>query len=123
MGHPVTWSTELMNHVARFVRPGAELHTLGTGRPNWVVDLSTDGILIHTERSKKMGEPELVEGWMVQAAWDYLVERGELTNASLVATDGLNVKRSSAVCAVLAELPEVSIVSKHPIVLTMRRGT
>ena len=104
-----------------FVRPGAEIRTLAAGKPNWVVDLTSEGILVHTERSKAAGEPDLVEGWMFQVAWDHLVEHGELANAYLVSSDGLNVKRSSAVCAVLAHLPEVEVVSTSPIVLRLRR--
>ena len=54
---------------------------------------------------------------MVQAAWEHLTAHGTLTNTHLLAKDGLNVKRSSAVCALLARLPEVTVVSVRPIML------
>jgi hypothetical protein len=44
---------------------------------------------------------------MFTLAWDYLRTHGLLSNRYLLATDGLNVKRSSAVCAILARLPGV----------------
>ncbi len=58
---------------------------------------------------------------MIQLAWDHLHLHGELTNAYLVADDGLNVKRSSAVCALLARLPGVEVVPGRTI--TLRRGS
>jgi hypothetical protein len=51
---------------------------------------------------------------MIQIAWDWLQAHGALTARFLVATDGLNVKRSSFVCALLARLPEVAFVSTRP---------
>ena len=51
---------------------------------------------------------------MIQIAWDWLQARGTLTARFLVATEGLNVKRSSFVCALLARLPEVTVVSTRP---------
>lgn len=42
-----------------------------------------------------------------QLAWDDLVEHGVLSNGYLLADDGLNVTRSSFVCALLARLPGV----------------
>jgi hypothetical protein len=49
--------------------------------------------------------------------------RGVLTNRFLLSTDGLNVKRSSFVCALLAELPEVNVESTRPITLRLRPAT
>jgi hypothetical protein len=45
---------------------------------------------------------------MFKLAWDYLRRHERLSNRYLLATDGLNVKRWSAVCAILAKLPGVS---------------
>jgi hypothetical protein len=38
----------------------------------------------------------------------------------LLSADGLNVKRSSFVCALLATLPKVTVVSRGPIELELR---
>jgi hypothetical protein len=56
---------------------------------------------------------------MVQGAWDYLQAHGGLTNRYLLDKDGLNVKRSSFVCALLARLPGVVVVSPNPIMLAL----
>jgi hypothetical protein len=40
-----------------------------------------------------------------------------LTNRYLLADDGLNVKRSSFVCALLATLPDATVTSRRPIEL------
>lgn len=57
---------------------------------------------------------------MIQSAWDHLNTHGSLTHKFLLASDGLNVKRSAAVCAILARLPDVEVASSHPILLTKR---
>ena len=81
------------------------------------MDIGFEGVLVHTEKSKDAGAPQVVDGWMIQAAWDHLQRHGELTNTQLL--DDLNVKRSSAVCAILSELPEVQVTSTEPITLTL----
>jgi hypothetical protein len=97
--------------------------TLANQRPNRVVAIEPRGVTIETERSAKLGrEPELVPAWMIQTAWDQLQRRGELSNSELVSSAGLNVKRSSAVCALLAQFAEVTVVSRRPIVLRVRRA-
>jgi hypothetical protein len=95
--------------------------TLGDARPNWVRDITPDGVWVETERSRAAGRPaQLVEAWMIQIAWDWLAAHGTLTNRHLLATDGLNVKRSSFVCALLACLPEVAVRGRRPIELALR---
>jgi len=64
---------------------------------------------------------QLVPAWMLQLAWDYLQRYGELSNRYLLADDGLNVKRSSAGCALLDTLPIVDVTSTQPIVLRLHR--
>jgi hypothetical protein len=59
---------------------------------------------------------------MIQSAWEYLQAHGVLTNRFLLSSDGLNVKRSSFVCALLARLPGVSVASTRPITLALRPG-
>ena len=57
---------------------------------------------------------------MLETAWEHLVREGSLSNKHLLAGTGLNVKRSSAVCAILARLPGVEVASSTPIVLRYR---
>ncbi len=90
--------------------------TISSRRPNRISGVGPDGVWIETERSDEKGAgPQHVPAWMIQIAWDHLRREGELTNAYLLAADGLNVKRSSAVCALLAGLPGVSVASSRPI--------
>jgi hypothetical protein len=100
--------------------PG-QIATLGDDpRPNWIREITPDGVWVETERSRAMGRPaQLVDAWMIQVAWDWLVAHGSLTNRHLLATDGLNVKRSSFVCALLTMLPEVEPRSRRPIELVL----
>ena len=99
-----------------------EVLTLGDGRrPNWVARSRRTAFGSRPERSRAAGRPpQLVEAWMIQSAWDYLQAHGVLTNRFLLSTDGLNVKRSSFVCALLARLPGVSVESTRPITLALR---
>ena len=55
--------------------------------------------------------------WMLHTAWEHLKATGSLTNRYLLAPDGLNVMRSSTVCALLARLPGVEVVATRPIEL------
>ena len=98
--------------------------TLADGRPNWVREVTPDGVWVETERSRRLGRPaQLVEAWMIQSAWEYLQAHGSLTNRHLLSTDGLNVKRSSFVCALLARLPGVRVSSARPIGLSLTPET
>jgi HKD family nuclease len=95
------------------------VRTLSDGKPNWVREITPDGIWVETERSRAIDKPpQLVEAWMIQIAWEWLRRHGRLSNRFLLATDGLNVKRSSFVCALLARLPEVRVTRLRPIELT-----
>lgn len=113
----------LLRMLRRAIRVGSVLPTVGTGQPNTVVEIAPHGVYVETARSAARGAgPQLVPAWMVQLAWDYLRLHGELTNRYLLAGDGLNVKRSSAVCALLAQLPGVEVASTSPVVLRLRAG-
>jgi hypothetical protein len=114
----------LLDKLRKAVPPGSVVPTLTGDRPNTVTDVSPQGLYVETNRSRAKGTaPRLVPAWMLQLAWDYLRARGTLTNRYLLATDGLNVKRSSAVCAVLARLPEVEVTCVRPISLRLRAPT
>jgi HKD family nuclease len=94
--------------------------TLAQGKPNRVTDVTTTGIYVVTDASVQKGTPaQFVPAWMIQIAWDYLRAHGRLSNRYLVAADGLNVKRSSAVCAIIAALPgiDAKVVTGEGIVL------
>jgi hypothetical protein len=110
----------LLREIEVAVANDPEVLTLGDRRPNWVREVTPDGVWVETRRSRAAGRPlQLVEAWMIQSAWDYLQARGVLTNRFLLSTDGLNVKRSSFVCALLAQLPGVSVESTRPITLAL----
>lgn len=110
---------ELLTRLDLFVPAGTVVHTLGSSpQPNTVARIDSAGVWIETDRSRVRGRgPQLVEQWMLRLAWDYLTFHGHLTNRYLLADDGLSVKRSSAVCALLAQLPGVEVVSTQPIEL------
>jgi HKD family nuclease len=113
---------QLLAMLRRASPPGSVITTITEGRPNTIADITPDGVYVQTGRSRARGTgPQLVPAWMVQLAWDYLQRYGELTNRHLLAEDGLNVKRSSAVCALLAQLPDVDTASTRPVVLRLRR--
>jgi HKD family nuclease len=116
-----TIAPDLWEELQTVLAPGVVVHTITQQRPNTIVDLTRDGVWIETERSVRLGRgAEHVPAWMLNIAWDYLAANGRLTNSHLLATDGLNVKRSSAVCAILALLPSVEVVShRAPIELRL----
>jgi hypothetical protein len=115
---------DLWSSLRRVLRAGTTVSTLTDRRPNLVVEVTGEAVWIETERTRRLGRgPEPVPAWMFNIAWEHLAAHGRLTNRHLLASDGLNVKRSSAVCAVLALLPEVEVVSRRPIELALRRGT
>lgn len=113
---------ELLILLRTHLPAGKTIETLSLGRPNWIAEVTERGVLIETERSRALGEEaQLVPAWMLERAWDHLNEHGRLTNKHLLATDGLNVKRSSAVCALLSHLPGIEVESRRPIVLRVHR--
>ena len=84
------------------------------GRPNRVTSITREGAYVATEKSEAEGKgAQLVPAWMIQVACDHLERHGSLTNEYLLSSEGLNVKRSSAVCAMLARLPRVRVVSSR----------
>lgn len=97
------------------------VHTLGRRQPNWITAVTNEGLLIETEKTRSAGTgPQLIPAWMFEEAWQRLTTRGTVTNAEMVSTKDMSIKRSSAVCAVLAHLPGVSVATS-PIVLTYER--
>lgn len=95
---------------------GQALLTLSDGKPNWIVDVNTEGVWVETQRSRGKGSsPQLVDAWMLDLAWSELTSQGHLSNWWLL--NERRVNRSSFVCAALAELPGVRVVSRRPIEL------
>ena len=115
-----TFLPQLWQELQGAIQPGVTVRTLSDGRPNTIVELAPEALWIQTERSRRLGRgPEPVPAWMFNIAWEYLAAHGRLSNRYLLDTDGLNVKRSSAVCAVLARLPSVRLLSTRPIKLAL----
>lgn len=105
---------DLFDLLQRAVPVGSTILTLAERRPNLFVDITEHGVYVETDRSRsRQAGAQLVPAWMLQPACDYLQRYGELSNRCLLAADGLNVKRSSAVCAVLARLPGINITSNR----------
>jgi hypothetical protein len=100
----------LLRAIEREVARNPVFKTLTHQRRNLVTEVAPSGVWIETDASRAKGRAaQQIPGWMIQLAWDYLRQHGELTNRHLVASDGLNVKRSAAVLAVLSQLPGVEV--------------
>ena len=114
------FAPDLWAELRAVLTAGMTVPTVVERKPNRIVELTPSGVWIETTRSRERGRgAELVPAWMFNIAWDYLVANGRLTNRYLLAGDGLNVKRSSAVCALLAQLPTVAVTGRRPIELTL----
>ena len=102
------------------VRRDPVFMTLGrVPKRNMVTELTPTEVYVETDRTAQRGTGAApVPAWMFELAWDYLRAHGELANTYLL--NELNVKRSSAVCAILGRLPCVKVVSSQPIVLGWR---
>lgn len=117
---PERLSDELLGLLQDTFEEGAVIETLARKQPNWICGIGPEGIHIETEKSRRERTgPQLVPAWMLERAWGHLKRHGRLSNQFLVSTQGLNVKRSAAVSALLAHLPGVSVTSDNPIVLEM----
>jgi HKD family nuclease len=115
-------SSDVLAAIRSEVHRDPVFQTISSGRPNRVTDVTPVGIWVETESSLAKGRPpQLIPAWMFQLAVDHLLAHGSLSNSYLVSSDGLNVKRSSAVCAILARLPDVVVRSRHPVELAAAR--
>ena len=120
-----TVGSELRGYLRRLLeevqRNSPVITTIANGNPNRIVGVDGQGVWISTDASDRKGSgPQLVPAWMLHTAWEHLRATGSLTNRYLLAPEGLNVKRSSAVCALLARLPGVEVVATRPIELRYR---
>jgi hypothetical protein len=110
---------DLYAALAAEVRRNPVFRTLGPSqRPNRVVELTPVEMHVETERSRSRGGAEPIPAWMFNLAWDRLRTHGTLSNGELL--NDLRVHRSSAVCAILARLPQVERAPGREIVLRWR---
>lgn len=107
---------ELFHLINAVVRSGEAIETLSIKRPNWINRIERNGIWVETEKSRREGGgPQLVPAWMVVAAWEFLRKNHIMSQNELL--NGLNVKRSAFVCALLALFPDVVVRGARPTVL------
>lgn len=111
---------ELYRALRAEVKRSPVFHTLGPSpRKNRVVELTPVEVHVETERSReRTGGAETIPAWMFNLAWARLRTHGTLSNTVLLRD--LRVHRSSAVCAILARLPQVERVPASEIVLRWR---
>ena len=116
---PEEFEPSLYAALVAAVEQNAEFWTLSSSpKRNVVTEVTRSGLYVETERSRGRGTgPQFIPAWMFQVAWEYLRAKGELSNQYLLADDGLNVKRSSGVCAILSRLPGVGVRAGRRIVL------
>jgi hypothetical protein len=68
------------------------------------------GVLVETDASKGSSSGSaMTPAWMIEVAWAHLRATGKLEHTYLQATEGLNVKRSAFVMALLAQFPGVTV--------------
>ena len=109
---------DLRRMLEELQRRSPVITTIANGNPNRIVTVDGQGVWISTDASDSKGAgPQLVPAWMLHTAWEHLTATRSLTNRYLLAPAGLNVKRSSAVCALLARLPGVEVAVSRPIEL------
>ena len=121
MTKPQVLSEELLAALHEAVSPGSTITTLANSKPNFIAGISKEGVLIETQRSRQMGLPaQLVPAWMLEAAWRHLRRHRLLKQTELLAGDGLKVKRSAAVMALLARLPGIEVASVRPNALRLK---
>ena len=110
----------LLRLIRSAIEPGIVIETVTSQRPNRIVAIQSQGLLVETRRSEDRGSgPQLVPAWMINVAWDHLCRTGQLVQSELV--NDMNVKRSAFVCALLRLFPGVVVRSTRPTVLELNR--
>jgi hypothetical protein len=112
----------LLSKIAAEWRRDPIFRTLGPNpRPNLVTDVTPSVVYVETERSRvERGGAAEIPAWMFNLAWDQLRTHGSLSNKTLL--QDLRVHRSSAVCAILARLPGISVRPGASITLERNTG-
>ena len=105
---PTKFDERLHQLLQTATRENAKFLTLSHDKPNIVTALTPTGLYVETEASLLKGsQPQLVPSWMFELAWQTLQARGYVTQQAVL--NELNIKRSAAVCAILARLPGVEV--------------
>lgn len=105
VGRSAPFQDDLRAAIERVAHESPSVLTVGRQEVNRIIEVRQDGVLVETEKSS--GAAQLVPSWMFEAAWQHLNEHGVLESRFLQSNDGLGVKRSAAVMAILSCLPEV----------------
>jgi hypothetical protein len=114
-----TFEPQLYAELRAEVRRDPVFRTLGRDKPNRAVELTPLEVQVETERSRqRTGGAESVPAWMFNLAWQRLQTHGSLSNIELLRD--MRVHRSTAVCAILARLPQVEVVPGRTVVLRWR---
>ena len=104
-GH--TFHPLLLAQLQRQVELNPLFLTLSHRKPNRVVEVIPEGLYVETNDSRAKGNPpQLVPSWMFELAYETLRARGRVTQQEVL--NELNIKRSAAVCAILARLEHVT---------------
>jgi hypothetical protein len=112
---PAEIDSDLLELIAATLSVGDIVPTVSEGNPNRIDSIEPLSIGVTTERSARRRKAEQVPGWMFNVAWRRLQETGRVRRKELT-----EVKRSSAVCAILARLPDIEITSSRPVELALR---
>lgn len=113
------FDADLWDALQPHLRKGEVFETCTSRQQNTLNDFSESALYVATDRSRqRRSGPQEVPAWMFNIAWDYLRTHRKLSNTVLL--NELRVHRSSAICAVLARLPQVELHSRRPLVLTWR---
>ena len=103
-----TFASELLALLRAEVAREPMFRTLSRDKPNYVTEIGPHGLYVETDSSRAKGTPpQEVPAWMFELVWDALRARGSISQQEVLSGDGLNVKRSAAVCAILARLSGV----------------
>jgi hypothetical protein len=80
-----TLSEALYDALRDAIDVGEAIPTLSTERPNRITGIVLEGVYVATEKSEREGKsPQLVDAWMLEAAWSYLQRNGSITNEFLL---------------------------------------
>lgn len=106
-GH--TFHPLLLAQLERQVELNPLFLTLSHQKSNRVVEVNPQGLYVETDDSRAKGNPaQLVPSWMFELAYETLRARGRVTQQEVL--NELNIKRSAAVCAILARLEHVTVI-------------
>jgi hypothetical protein len=116
VGSPSPTLADTLSRIRNAVSPGDVIQTLGNPSPNRIHGIGSDGVLVSTPKSDREGKgPQLVPMWMIDDAWRHLTRHRVMDQPTV--RDGLNIKRSAFVMAMLARFEDVRVRSTRPAML------